>query len=89
MQLALVLVGTALDCLPANRLIECRWQAKLPEEVQAAGKCGAPCPQFWPQSPDYQPPPLGAPCSVMWHCALVSVALGGTMSAANLNLFST
>lgn len=34
----------------------CRWQAKLPEEVRAAGRCGAPCPLFWPQSPDYTPP---------------------------------
>lgn len=37
----------------------CRWQGKLPEEVQAAGRCGAPCPLFWPCSPDYEPPALG------------------------------
>lgn len=36
-----------------------RWQAKLPDEVAAAGRCGAPCPLFWPQSPDYVPPLLG------------------------------
>lgn len=35
----------------------CRWHAKLPDEVRAAGRCGAPCPLFWPQSPDYAPPP--------------------------------
>ena len=37
----------------------CRWQGKLPEEVRAAGRCGAPCPLFWPCSPDYEPPALG------------------------------
>ena len=36
-----------------------KWRAKLPRELQAAGACGAPCPLFWPPSPDYQLPELG------------------------------
>ena len=36
-----------------------KWRAKLPQALQAAGVYGAPCPLFWPPSPDYQLPELG------------------------------
>ena len=50
-------------CSPRPTHAACRWQAKLPAEVAAAGRCGAPCPLFWPQDPEWAPPPLEAPGS--------------------------
>eukprot|EP00887_Chlorella_sp_A99_P004668 scaffold4.g4668.t1 len=42
------------------------WQAKLPRQVAAAGHCGAPCPLFWPPSPDYPVPQPEAHSGAGW-----------------------
>ena len=33
-----------------------KWYTKLPPEVRGAARCGAPCPLFWPPSPDWAVP---------------------------------
>lgn len=68
----------------ALRLRAFRWQAKLPAEVRAAGRCGAPCPLFWPQDPEYSPPPLEAPLSpsARGHRRASALSLAGSLREA-------
>ncbi|PRW58918.1 piezo-type mechanosensitive ion channel-like protein isoform X1 [Chlorella sorokiniana] len=77
----LLLVAVAL------RMRAFRWQAKLPEEVRAAGRCGAPCPLFWPCSPGYEPPPLDMPAgSTAWPWLGARTLLGALHEALALLL---
>ncbi len=55
----------------------CRWQAKLPEEVRAAGRCGTPCPLFWPCTPQYEPPRLGELGGRWAHVYILRISWAG------------
>lgn len=56
--------------------------------MRAAGRCGAPCPLFWPQSPDYTVPPAPHSPAVPGQRRLGPLSLVGSLREAAAVLLS-